>query len=49
VLSSNDVAATRIALAAEGLKNDVDAPRQLVVDPDGHHLLFVRDPAAQRP
>jgi catechol 2,3-dioxygenase-like lactoylglutathione lyase family enzyme len=41
VLSSNDVAATRIALAANGLKNDVDAPRQLVVDPDGHHLLFV--------
>jgi catechol 2,3-dioxygenase-like lactoylglutathione lyase family enzyme len=49
VLSSNDVAATRIALADDGLNNDVDAPRQLVVDPDGHHLLFVRDLAAQRP
>jgi catechol 2,3-dioxygenase-like lactoylglutathione lyase family enzyme len=41
VLSSNDVAATRIALAAGGLKNEVDAPLQLAVDPDGHHLLFV--------
>jgi catechol 2,3-dioxygenase-like lactoylglutathione lyase family enzyme len=49
VLSSNDVAATRIALAADGLKNDVDAPRQLVVDPDGHHLLFVGNLAARRP
>jgi catechol 2,3-dioxygenase-like lactoylglutathione lyase family enzyme len=49
VSSSNDVAATRIALAADDVKNDVDAPRQLIVDPDGHHLLFVPDPAAQRP
>jgi catechol 2,3-dioxygenase-like lactoylglutathione lyase family enzyme len=40
VSSSNDVAATRIALAANGVKND-DAPLQLIVDPDGHHLLFV--------
>jgi catechol 2,3-dioxygenase-like lactoylglutathione lyase family enzyme len=39
-LSSNDVAATRIALAADGLKNDVDSVQQLVVDPDGHHLLL---------
>jgi catechol 2,3-dioxygenase-like lactoylglutathione lyase family enzyme len=41
VLSSNDVAATRIALATEGLRNDVDTTRRIVVDPDGHHLLFV--------
>jgi len=41
VLSSNDVAATRIALAAEGLRYDVDTARSIVVDPDGHHLLFV--------
>jgi catechol 2,3-dioxygenase-like lactoylglutathione lyase family enzyme len=42
VLSSNDVAATRITLAAEGLKNDVDTAPPLVVDPDGHHLLLVQ-------
>jgi catechol 2,3-dioxygenase-like lactoylglutathione lyase family enzyme len=41
VSSSNDVAATRIALAANGLRNDDDAPLQLIVDPDGHHLLLV--------
>jgi catechol 2,3-dioxygenase-like lactoylglutathione lyase family enzyme len=41
VLSSNDVAATRIALAADGLENDVDSAPQLLVDPDGHHLLLV--------
>jgi catechol 2,3-dioxygenase-like lactoylglutathione lyase family enzyme len=41
VLSSNDVAATRIALAVEGLENDVEAAQRLVIDPDGHHLLVV--------
>ena len=40
VLSSNDVAATRIALAADGLKRDAGSAQQLVVDPDGHHLLL---------
>jgi catechol 2,3-dioxygenase-like lactoylglutathione lyase family enzyme len=40
VSSSNDVAATRITLAAGGLGNEVDAARWLV-DPDGHHLLLV--------
>jgi catechol 2,3-dioxygenase-like lactoylglutathione lyase family enzyme len=40
-LSSNDVAATRIALAADGFENNIDTMRQLVVDPDGHHLLLV--------
>jgi catechol 2,3-dioxygenase-like lactoylglutathione lyase family enzyme len=47
MLSSNDVAATRIALTADGLKNDVDSRQQLVVDPDGHHLLLASP--AQRP
>ena len=41
VLSSNDVAATRIALATDGLTNDIDTAQQIIVDPDGHHLLFV--------
>ncbi len=42
VLSSNDVAATRIALTADGLEHGVDtAQRLLVVDPDGHRLLLV--------
>jgi catechol 2,3-dioxygenase-like lactoylglutathione lyase family enzyme len=41
VLSSNDVAATRIVLAADGLENDGEAAQPLVVDPDGHHLLLV--------
>jgi catechol 2,3-dioxygenase-like lactoylglutathione lyase family enzyme len=41
MLSSNDVAATRIALATDGRGNDIDAARRLVVDPDGHHLLLV--------
>jgi catechol 2,3-dioxygenase-like lactoylglutathione lyase family enzyme len=41
VLSSSDVAATRIALAADCLENDVDAAQQFAIDPDGHHLLFV--------
>jgi catechol 2,3-dioxygenase-like lactoylglutathione lyase family enzyme len=41
VLSSNDVAATRIALAAEGVKNDIATAQQFVVDPDGHHLLLL--------
>ena len=40
VLSSNDVASTRIALAADGLGNDVASAQQLIVDPDGHHLLL---------
>jgi catechol 2,3-dioxygenase-like lactoylglutathione lyase family enzyme len=41
VLSSNDVAATRIALATEGRANNDDTPRRIIVDPDGHHLQFV--------
>jgi catechol 2,3-dioxygenase-like lactoylglutathione lyase family enzyme len=41
VLVSNDVAATRIALAADGLENDVEAEQRLVIDPDGHHLLLI--------
>ena len=41
VLSSNDVAATRIALAIEDPENDVDVAERLLVDPDGHHLLLV--------
>jgi hypothetical protein len=40
-LASNDVAATRIALAADGLENDVEAAQRLIVDPDGHHLLLI--------
>jgi catechol 2,3-dioxygenase-like lactoylglutathione lyase family enzyme len=40
-LSSNDVAATRIALAVDGLENDVDTAQRLVIDPDGHHLLLM--------
>ncbi len=40
-LASNDVAATRTALAADGLKNDVDAAQRLVTDPDGHRLLLI--------
>lgn len=39
VLASNDVAATRIALAADGPANVPAAQR--LVDPDGHHLLIV--------
>jgi catechol 2,3-dioxygenase-like lactoylglutathione lyase family enzyme len=41
-LSSNDVAATRIALAIEDLGSDVDTAQPLIVDPDGHFLLLVR-------
>jgi catechol 2,3-dioxygenase-like lactoylglutathione lyase family enzyme len=41
VLSSNDVAATRIVLAPDGKENDVDAACELVLDPDGHHLLLL--------
>jgi catechol 2,3-dioxygenase-like lactoylglutathione lyase family enzyme len=41
VSSSNDVAATRIVLAAEGVENEVEAAQRLVIDPDGHHLLVV--------
>jgi hypothetical protein len=41
VLASNDVAATRVALALTGLRNDVDTSRRLVIDPDDHHLLLV--------
>jgi catechol 2,3-dioxygenase-like lactoylglutathione lyase family enzyme len=36
VLASNDLAATRIELAADG--PDGVAPQRLIVDPDGHHL-----------
>jgi catechol 2,3-dioxygenase-like lactoylglutathione lyase family enzyme len=45
-LSSNDVAATRIVLVADGQKNGVDTAQQLIVDPDSHHLLLVPDFAA---
>lgn len=38
-LASNDAAATRIALAADGLKNTIDVA-QLLTDPDGHRLLL---------
>jgi catechol 2,3-dioxygenase-like lactoylglutathione lyase family enzyme len=41
VLSSNDAAATRIALAVDGLDKGTDSAQQLIVDPDGHHLLLV--------
>jgi catechol 2,3-dioxygenase-like lactoylglutathione lyase family enzyme len=41
VLASNDVAATRVLLAADGLTDDVDAAQRLLIDPDGHHLLLV--------
>jgi catechol 2,3-dioxygenase-like lactoylglutathione lyase family enzyme len=41
VLASNDVAATRVLLAADGLTDDVDAAERLLIDPDGHHLLLV--------
>jgi catechol 2,3-dioxygenase-like lactoylglutathione lyase family enzyme len=40
-LASNDVAATRIALAVNGLAHDAAAAQPLVIDPDGHHLLIV--------
>jgi catechol 2,3-dioxygenase-like lactoylglutathione lyase family enzyme len=40
-LASNDVAATRIALVADGLENDVEAAQRLIADPDGHHLLLI--------
>ena len=39
-LASNDVAATRIALAADGLENAIDVA-QLLTDPDGHRLLLI--------
>jgi catechol 2,3-dioxygenase-like lactoylglutathione lyase family enzyme len=47
VLSSNDVAATRIVLAADALKSEVEYAQQLVVDPDGHRLLLASP--VQRP
>jgi catechol 2,3-dioxygenase-like lactoylglutathione lyase family enzyme len=40
VLSSNDLAATRIMLATNGGNHDIDAAPQLIIDPDGHHLLL---------
>jgi catechol 2,3-dioxygenase-like lactoylglutathione lyase family enzyme len=40
VLSSNDIAATRIMLATDDGNHDIDAAQQLVIDPDGHHLLL---------
>ncbi len=40
-LASNDVAATRIVVAADGLEDDGDAAQRLVTDPDGHHLLLI--------
>ena len=46
LLSSNDVAATRILLVADGQENGVDTAQQLFVDPDSHHLLLVPDFAA---
>ncbi len=39
-LSSNDVAATRIVLTADGAP-EADAAPPLIVDPDGHRLLLV--------
>lgn len=39
--ASNDVAATRINLAAGERGNDIDAVQRLIVDPDGHHLRLV--------
>lgn len=39
-LSSNDVAATRIVLATEELRNNDDTAQRIIVDPDGHHLQF---------
>ena len=41
ILSSNDVAATRIALGTEGLRNNHEPAQRIIVDPDGHHLQFV--------
>lgn len=41
VLSSNDVAATRIVVAASGRENDVGAAQRLVIDPDGHHVVLL--------
>jgi catechol 2,3-dioxygenase-like lactoylglutathione lyase family enzyme len=41
VLASNDVAATRIALVAEGPENDLKAAQRLLIDPDGHRLLLI--------
>jgi hypothetical protein len=40
VLASNDAAATRIVLAADGLTTGVEDTQRLVIDPDGHHLLI---------
>ncbi len=40
VLSSNDLAATRIVLAADGGNYGIDGKQQLLIDPDGHHLLL---------
>ena len=48
MLSSNDVAATRIALATDGLRNNVEPAQRIIVDPDGHHLHSYRDCAALR-
>jgi catechol 2,3-dioxygenase-like lactoylglutathione lyase family enzyme len=39
-LASNDLAATRIVLAADGLTTGVEDTQRLVIDPDGHHLLI---------
>ena len=39
-LSSNDVAATRIVLAAEVLRTTTTPRNDIIVDPDGHHLQF---------
>jgi catechol 2,3-dioxygenase-like lactoylglutathione lyase family enzyme len=41
VLECNDVAATRIALAAAAASNGTGAAQRLITDPDGHHLLVI--------
>lgn len=49
VVSSNDVAATRIALAVDRPQHGAAAAPTLIVDPDGHHLLLAASPATQHP
>ena len=44
VLSSNDLAATRIVLAIDGRNGDTEGKQQLLLDPDGHHLLLAPHP-----
>jgi catechol 2,3-dioxygenase-like lactoylglutathione lyase family enzyme len=49
VWAGNDVAATRIALAADRPQRDLEATQRLVVDPDGHHLLLMCESTAPHP